>query len=50
MGHFHILKDVDCGNAIPVRKKGILPCNFLINPLKNNRILKKKLLKKNMRE
>ena len=28
------------GNALPVRNEGILPCKFLIKPLKNHRILK----------
>ena len=32
-----------CGNAIPVRNEEISPCNFTINPLKNHRILKKKI-------
>ena len=32
------------GNTIPVRNEGISPCNFSKNPLKNYRILKKKLM------
>ena len=31
----------ECGNAIPVGNKGISPCSFSINTLKNHRILKK---------
>ena len=33
------------GNAIPVRNEVILPCIFSINPLKNHRRLKQKLIK-----
>ena len=31
------------GNAIPVRNEEISPCNFSINPLKNQHILKKQV-------
>ena len=44
-GAILFLNTKGCGHAIPVRNEEISPCNFSINPLKNLRILKKKIMK-----
>ena len=55
MGHFHIFKceemifPVPRGLMILVSNKGISPCNFSINPLKNHQILRKNKLKNRCR-
>ena len=41
--HFFTLKDVEM--PFPLEMKGMSPCNLIINPLKNPRILKKNEIK-----